>query len=970
MPFIPIVTHEQTRGFMPLSIEPTDEERDWMAEAKAANPAATDAEIAAHMTERARKSKPLQPEPAEATRPAFRGAGASGSWDEEKPAKTQRVTLEQEDVAAKPENGAMRTLRAIGQVYPMVETAANLATQAVAMPVAGIAGLGAVASKAAGLTDTDPGDVVHKVAGAMTYQPQTEQGQHLTEAAMYPFTKLQEAGEAAGDKVFDATGSPTAATATRTVIEGVLPMAIVPAVKGARKAVSEAGERRAFSPSEEQRATTEDAIGSHIDDAMSKDVHIRSERAKTTEPTQAGAERLADDAQTMPGAEPQGFQALRSEGDQGLAGVAGKLRTVPEGHGAGADAMALAGQAGRAGELRAGELLVDDATATGKAPRLLPESGAARTDIDGGRGGAIARTAEPEHSIATAEARPSHGEPAGREVVPQLDMADVPWREPAAAGIGEASRHSETFAMEAPEVRMAARASAEPSATARPTRIFGRDAETYTDAELSQLSHTMQSDSLRRDVDAEIARRAGELLAEPDPVSAPTLAEPETLNSWAPGANFVPLVDDAKLPASQTKSAADLPAPIRRENIIADFAKGIGTSIYEGRVKGKNRLGFFRPKNEEVRIKRSNDLEVAAHEVAHLIDSRVPELKKAWDTDSALKAELKSVSYDQKNVREGFAEAMRLYLTQPDALEAKAPRVHAWLEGFANTHQYGEALRNTQKQMTDWYGQDALNRARSKIGTEKPLSQHFDGLFDRLRQATVDDLHGIYKMERDLTGKISPVGPYESARLSRAAASISDGAVRYGHPVKQPNGSFTFKGKGLEEILKPVSESLDDAMLYFVGRSSRELLAQGREHLFTPAEIDAMLRLATPERKKAFEEYQAWNRGVLDFAEAQGVINSQARATWQRTQYLPFHRVGQSDGFKGSKPGDWSGVKALTGGSENIKDVLANMVQNAAQLVDKAVKNEARVKIADLADKVKGGRFMVKIDPEATARVR
>lgn len=41
------------------------------------------------------------------------------------------------------------------------------------------------------------------------------------------------------------------------------------------------------------------------------------------------------------------------------------------------------------------------------------------------------------------------------------------------------------------------------------------------------------------------------------------------------------------------------------------------------------------------------------------------------------------------------------------------------------------------------------------------------------------------------------------------------------------------------------------------------------------------------------------------------------------------------------------------------------MVQNAAQLIDKAVKNEARVKIADLADKAKGGRFMVKIPAES-----
>ncbi len=439
---------------------------------------------------------------------------------------------------------------------------------------------------------------------------------------------------------------------------------------------------------------------------------------------------------------------------------------------------------------------------------------------------------------------------------------------------------------------------------------------------------------------------------------------PETLNAWAPGANYVPMVDMVKQSVSKAASVADLPDPIRRENILKEFARNIGTTIYEGRVKGK-KLGFFRPRTEEVRIKHANDIEVAAHEVAHLIDFRTPDIRAAWKADKTLAAELRSVSYDQSNIHEGYAEAMRLYLTQPDALDAKAPRVKAWLDSFAQSHEYGPALRKAQEQMTGWFGQDALNRARSKIGTDKPLAEFFDGFWDRFRQATVDDLHGIYRMERDLSGQINPVGPYESARLSRASASIADGAIRYGAPLRKPDGSFTFKGKGLEDILKPVSESMDDALLYFVGRSARELQGQGREHLFTIAETDAMLKLATPERKKAFEEYQTWNQGILDFAEAEGVINPQARLMWQRTQYMPFHRVGQPGEFKGGKPGDWSGIQALTGGTANLKDILSNMVQNAAQLIDHAVKNEARLKIADLAEKAKGGRFMVKIPPES-----
>lgn len=501
------------------------------------------------------------------------------------------------------------------------------------------------------------------------------------------------------------------------------------------------------------------------------------------------------------------------------------------------------------------------------------------------------------------------------------------------------------------------------------SRIAGKYVTEFDDAALLHIADSKaygeaakakaRAETDRRAASAEFSAAVRDQVGEPSDVQA--MAGETRNGTWNPGANYAPFVDQMRAPESQAASVADLPAPIRRETIIKDFADALGATVYEGRVKGK-RLGFFRAKNEEVRVKNAADIEVAAHEIAHLIDSRIPEIASRWRADKALREELKSVSYDQKSVPEGFAEGVRLWMTQPETLQARAPKIAAWLDDFASSHEYGPALRKAQERMTAWFGQDALNRARSKIGTEKPLADYFDRAFDKFRQATVDDLHGIMQMERDLTGRLSPLGPYESARLSRAAASIADGAVRFGHPEKLADGSFRFTGKGLEEILKPVAGSLDDALLYFVGRSAHELMGQGREHLFTRGEIDAMLRLRTPERAKAFEEYQAWNRGILDFAEAQGVINPESRRLWQRTQYLPFHRVEQPGGLKG-KPGDWQGIQALTGGTTNIKDVLGNMIGNAAMLLDKAVKNEARVKVADLADSTKSGKWMVKIEP-------
>ncbi|MCK9382129.1 MAG: hypothetical protein M0P95_13845 [Sulfuritalea sp.] len=504
-------------------------------------------------------------------------------------------------------------------------------------------------------------------------------------------------------------------------------------------------------------------------------------------------------------------------------------------------------------------------------------------------------------------------------------------------------------------------------------RIVGKAVTEFDDAALARIAESRSySDVARTKAQTELERRTASADSTDEAVRARVgeTSSPQDMaagvqnGTWNPGANYAPFADQMRAPEAKAKTVADLPDPLRREQIVGDLAKALDTTIYEGRVKGKRRLGFFRPGVNEVRIKNAADIEVAAHEVAHLIDHRVPEISSAWRSDKALREELKSVSYDQKSVKEGFAEGVRLFLTQPDVLEARAPKVHAWLESFTQDHKYGPALRKAQDQMTSWFGQDALNRARSKIGSDKPLAEYFDGFWDKFRQSTVDDLHGIYRMERDQTGKINPNGPYESARLSRASASIADGAIRFGYPVKNRDGSFSWKGRGLEDILKPVAESMDDALLYFVGRSSAELMAQKREHLFTRGEIDGMLNLRTPEREKAFQDYQEWNRGILDFAEAQGIINPESRRLWQRTQYLPFHRVEQPGGIKG-KPGEWSGIQALTGGTTNIKDVLGNMVGNAAMLLDKAVKNEARLKVARLSQMEGGGKFMVKIDTES-----
>ncbi len=943
--------------------------------------------------------------------------------DEQPKAEGYRFTpLETEN--AKP--SILKTVLLENPATAIGETAANLASQGVALPVAGIAGLATEAARAVGLTERTGADVVHAVGGALTYQPRGEFGKAATAAVMYPFEKLAEAGEGAGNRVLDVTGSPLAATAVDTAINS-LPMVIAPGIKGA-KAAREKFSTRSTTNAEKTAADGTPTAEAQPQAASKAEPQARSQASGEGNATaefrftpldearnvaQEGApsrvSNLATDQNPLQQPEQLRMAMERGAGDQGLPGMGGELRGLPAGRGPETGPGALAGQEGRIERLQAGERRLDATEGADTAAAEYPLADRGRQANDATGSGEIGRHTLPDDlqplnpqgsAGAIADATRSTQPRTARYALIEADNLkashDVDMKPVADNSFGrkDVARHEQEMAVQgivgkfeparlvgalddaggSPIVARDGVVEAGQRRAIAIQRVYQANGQKALDyrAHLKEQAPALGLDPasvegmakpvLIRLPDEPAPRRTAS--ADFSESATQDMAAPKVQNSWAPGANYAPMVDQMRAPEAKAKTVADLPDPIRREKIVADLASDLGTTIYEGRVKGKNRLGFFRPSVSEVRIKRANDIEVAGHEVAHLLDHRVPEISKAWRNDKALREELKSVSYDQKSVSEGYAEGVRLFLTQPETLEARAPKVSAWLNDFADTHQYGPALRKAQEQMTGWFGQDALNRARSKIGTDKPLAEYFDGFWDKFRQSTVDDLHGVYRMERELTGKINPNGPYESARLSRASASIADGAVRFGHPVKNPNGSVKFSGKGLEEILQPVSKSLDDALLYFVGESAHELMVQKREHLFTRGEIDAMLALKTPERAKAFQEYQAWNKGILDYAEAQGVINPEARRMWQRTQYMPFHRVDQPGGLKG-KPGDWAGVQALTGGTTNIKDVLGNMIGNAAMLLDKAVKNEARLKVARLSQRDGGGKFMVKIDTES-----
>lgn len=1002
----------------------------------------------------------------------------------------------------------LRTVLTENPLAATGETALNLATQGVALPVAGLFGLYEAAGSALGLHDRDPSGVVQHIGDALTYQPRGEFGKAATAAVMIPFEKLHEGALHVGGKTLDATGSPAAATAAHTFVEAVVPLAVGPVAKGA-KAARDRFQTRIQSHEAETAAATDtrpataEAVGQPEaaarsqgggqGDAPAPRGFIPLSEAADAQRAFETQGRVVADPNAMQQPEASGLAPLRRAGHQDGARVGAELSAVPDGRWDATEPGSLAGPIGRDQELRAGQRGVDDAAPTDAPAPVLPEGaiersvGNYRGSIEGigdrGLQAAAEDTGLRPDVVGSGDTRQVGA--AGR------DIADASGRDAAAGAVGEARRASSASRVEAPENRMAAREGIEQGTiqgqkTARWALIEADDLRASHDADLRPVDgnpfgrgatrheNELAVQGIVRDFDpARLAESLDDATGAPivgadglvesgqrraialqriyqanglkadayrqhlreqaprlglDPaavegmkrpvlvrlpdnsaprrlsntresgylrgdvpksdITQPTSADvqkvhigPETQamaagvqNSWAPGANYVPLRDAMPAAAEGVPAATKATKPIRREDVLRPFLEALDINVYHGRVKGK-RLGYYMPKRETLRVKNKSDLEVTAHEVFHALDDRVPAIRAAWRSDKELREQLLSVSYDKKSVAEGYAEAGRLWLTNPEALEAAAPKAYAWLETFAETHALGPALRNAQRGFVSWFEQSALDRAKSKIGDPTSLnnrgllpflSDKWEAMRKGFRQAVVDDMDGIRLAELNLTGKLSPLGAYETARLSRAAGSITDGAVRFGHPVKKADGSFTYSGKGLEEILRPVAGRLDDFMTYAVGRSARELMQQGREHLFSPAEIRAAVALETPEFTKAWSEYQTWNRGVLDFAESFGILNPETRKLWKRQEYLPFWRVGQGVSGEGAVSGQWAGVKGLKGGTGNLRAPLENMVQNANALITAALKNDARARVVEMIETEQGGgKFMQKIPAEA-----
>lgn len=425
---------------------------------------------------------------------------------------------------------------------------------------------------------------------------------------------------------------------------------------------------------------------------------------------------------------------------------------------------------------------------------------------------------------------------------------------------------------------------------------------------------------------------------------------------------------------------------VKRSEMINELQEVLEVPIRIGRqnlLKQGKAIGVFIPKEEVIRLKFANDLDVTAHEVGHFLDKRVLEKRFSGKNRSRqFDKELVAMGKELYGSRvppggfasEGVAEFVHFYITDPAKAKLKAPGFFEHFESvIKGVPDVKNILLKTRADYKLFKEQPAVSRVLAQISESPKQKRAFN--LDEVYTATLDDLHPLkifvdrLKNNEVLVNALDD--PYILGRVSRGWI----GKVR----MFLEEGAIDFRtlnkvGPSLNEILAPVESNIRMFKAYITARRARELHSRGKASGLSNADIKATIeQLGSPEFAEAFQGMQEWNTRLLEFAKDAGVLSKEGLKTMLEAnkEYVPFYRVIEESETRASGRGRtfanlFSPIKRIKGSSRDIIDPLESTIKNAYALLNVAERNVVGQALVRLSQQHEGlGKFVEKVPIES-----
>jgi hypothetical protein len=586
-----------------------------------------------------------------------------------------------------------------------------------------------------------------------------------------------------------------------------------------------------------------------------------------------------------------------------------------------------------------------------------------------------------------------------------VEKAAMQYQNDDAAFMAEVRRilgERENAGAEAPGSRQEGRGAQEAAAAAA-TRP-GLQLETHTEADLAARERAAQEVEARRQAEEQAAERkraadaqrgsfvltGSERAADANPnqqdIFGAGLGMPSsTTVTTGPTPPIIPAATAGGATPPAAGAASPAGGKARPDAIRAEIQRLFETVVSE-KHQGHRNLGIYRIKPETIRVHNRNDLRTIAHEVGHHISNRNRAFRVVMNTHGNELAAMMPNAYKQKmatgwkmpwklQVEEGFAEFIADYLGDRQAARTKAPAFFRDFESWLYTNpRWRDAIKQVADQIGAHQQLGPEDKILAKVGMyEPPLRERIGAVlskdtWDQFAQGALDKWHPLKAMVADLMPGIAAAkNPYTAARLLAGdAAIIEDWISNFTSPYDYAKRADTKNyGKPLKEILAPAlgdEQTANRFKAYLIARRAAELKRAGKENLFDIDEIRDGLALETPEFKKVAAEVYDYNDQLVMYAVEGGLISPEtALAFTQYTSYIPFFREAETEG--GRPGGKGSPFKRLTGGTQNVRDPIANLILNTANIIHATNRNAVLQKAVELAKAVPGGGTWIETVP-------
>lgn len=327
------------------------------------------------------------------------------------------------------------------------------------------------------------------------------------------------------------------------------------------------------------------------------------------------------------------------------------------------------------------------------------------------------------------------------------------------------------------------------------------------------------------------------------------------------------------------------------------------------------------------------------------------------------------------------------FTERPGHYELEATRGSSPMFAMRNRQSGGQAVDDLVKKVVahDELNMSPWDRFQRALRHIRDGIQSGDSAM-RLKQGYVDAWAPVERLEREANGGLlldASQSAYKMAWMAQNNEQITAGILKVGVP-KYDQGSFIAQPgrKGLVEIFRPLFATANGKMLdglwegYAYAKRANELIDQfnpdgsSKEKLLTRPEIDTLLNMENtyPAFKQVFDEYQTFNKQLLDLAVDRGAMSQETADLWKQNMYVPFYR--HSDETENTswmfKRKGISGKKVtsrrLYGSDKQVDPIIDNIIRNTGSILDKIYSNEAMRRVVALADGIGMERVRNKID--------